>query len=196
MCQSRTSGAGRCGNPRLAVTKRVIIYRGSQFSEATQTGNLTIKMGNYMKNLATFIACISILLMLACRSEPPKLTRVQVNPQNAQVGGPGAHLAFTAVGMFENRQSRNLTSADGVAWSTSDGSIASINSASGQATCNTPGTVAITVRVPAGVTLSPNSEAHHTSDDVTGMANLLCLGPPPQWMTRNELAHDRCRKKR
>ncbi len=81
--------------------------------------------------------------------------------------------------MFENRQSRNLTSADGAAWSTSDTSIASIDSSTGQATCNTPGTVAITVRVPAGVTLTPKSESQHTSDDVTGMANLQCLGTPP-----------------
>jgi hypothetical protein len=136
-------------------------------------------MGNPMKNLATFIACISILLMLACRSGPPKITSVQVNPANARVGGPGAHLVFTAVGLFANRQSRNLTAADGVAWSTSDSSIASIGSSTGQATCNTPGTVAVTVRVPAGVTLAPNGKPQHTPDDVTGMANLQCLGTPP-----------------
>jgi hypothetical protein len=131
-----------------------------------------------MKYLATFIACAGIALTPACRSGPPKITRVQVDPQNAQVGGPGSHLAFTAVGMFANRQSRNLTAADGVAWSTSDSSIASINSSTGQATCNTSGTVAITVRVPESVTLAPNSKNHHTSDDVTGMANLFCLGTP------------------
>ncbi len=115
--------------------------------------------------------------MLACQSGPPKITRVQVQPQNAQVGGPGAHLAFTAVGIFANRQSRDLTAADGVAWSTSDSSIASINS-SGQATCNTSGTVAVTVQVPAGVRLAMNKAPRHSSDDVTGMANLLCLGTP------------------
>jgi len=131
-----------------------------------------------MKYFVRFLICAGIVLTLACRSELPKITRVQVNPQNANVESPTGHVAFTAVGMFENDKSRILTASDGIDWSTSDRAIASINERTGQATCVTAGTVAVTVRVPEGVRLAIKEAPQHTSDDVTGMTNLLCLGGP------------------
>lgn len=131
-----------------------------------------------MKYFARSLVCVGMVLFLACRSELPKITRVQVNPQNAKVESPGGHVAFTAVGMFQDDRSRNVTAADGIDWSTSDRAIASIDGKTGQATCNTSGIVAVTVRVPEGVRLAMNEAPQHTSNDVTGMTNLLCLGGP------------------
>lgn len=131
-----------------------------------------------MKYPVRLLVCAGIVLPLACRSELPKITRVQVNPQNAQVESPAGHVAFTAVGVFEKGRTRNLTAADGIDWSTSDRAIASIDGKTGQATCNTPGAVAVEVRVPEGVRLAMNEAPQHTSNDVTGMTNLLCVGGP------------------
>jgi len=127
-----------------------------------------------MKYFATTVALAGIVLLLACGAGHPTIVSVQVNPLTATATAPGGELGFTATGIFKNNQSRELTAADGLKWSTSDASIASIGSNTGQATCNAAGTVTITAQAPADLTFKVNNGVHNESNTVTGTATLQC----------------------
>ena len=127
-----------------------------------------------MKYLFTLVACAGIAVLLACGAGHPTIVSVQVNPQSANATAPGGEVGFTATGVFKNNQSRELNATDGLKWSTSDSTIASIDSNTGQATCNASGTVTITATVAADVTFEINNGVHNTSTNVTGTAMLQC----------------------
>lgn len=127
-----------------------------------------------MKYLFTLVACAGIAVLLACGAGHPTIVSVQVNPQSAMATAPGGELGFTASGTFTNNQSRELTAADGLKWSTSDPTIASIGSNTGQATCNASGTVTITAQAPADLTFQINNGVHNISNNVSGTATLQC----------------------
>ena len=127
-----------------------------------------------MKYLFTLVACAGIAVLLACGAGHPTIVSVQVNPQSASATAPGGEVGFTATGVFKNNQSRELNATDGLKWSTSDSTIASIDSNTGQATCNASGTVTVTATVPADLTFEVNNGVHNTSTNVTGTAMLQC----------------------
>lgn len=127
-----------------------------------------------MKDLFTLFACAGIAVLLACGAGHPTIVSVQVNPQSAMATVPGGEVGFTATGVFKNNQSRELTAADGLKWSTSDATIASIDSNTGQATCNASGTATITAQAPADLTFEINNGVHNTSNNVSGTATLQC----------------------
>lgn len=127
-----------------------------------------------MKYLFTLIACVGIAVLLACGAGHPTIRSVQVNPQSAMGTAPGGEIGFTATGIFDNNQSRELNATDGLKWSTSDSTIASIDSNTGQATCNASGMVTITAMAPADLTFEINNGVHNTSTNVSGTATLQC----------------------
>jgi hypothetical protein len=131
-----------------------------------------------MKYVALLMACAGMMLFSACGAGHPTIQSVQVSPQNAQAIAPDGEVGFTARGIFANNDSRELTAADGLEWSTSDSNVADINSITGQATCKAPGTVTITAKAPADVTLEINNGVHNKSQTVTGTATLVCLATP------------------
>jgi len=128
-----------------------------------------------MKFLFTLVACAASAVLLACGAGHPTIVSVQVNPQTAQATAPGGEVGFTASGTFTNNQSRELTATDGLVWSTSDGTIAGIDSNTGQATCNASGTVTITAKAPADLTFEINNGVHNISNNVSGTAMLTCI---------------------
>lgn len=131
-----------------------------------------------MKYLFTLVACAGIAVLLACGAGHPTIVSVQVSPQSASATAPGGEVGFTASGTFTNNQSRELTAADGLKWSTSDATIASIGSNTGQATCNASGTVTITAQAPANLTFTIDNGFQQSSNNVSGTATLQCNVTP------------------
>ena len=127
-----------------------------------------------MKFSFTLLALAGFAIILACGAGHPTIVSLQVNPQSAQATAPGGEVGFTATGTFTNNQSRELSAADGLKWSTSDSNIASIDSNTGQATCNASGTVTVTATAPADLTFEVNNGVHNTSNNVSGTASLQC----------------------
>jgi hypothetical protein len=134
--------------------------------------------GDPMKYLFTLVALAGSALLLACGAGHPTIVSVQVNPQTAQATAPNGEVGFTASGTFTNNQSRELTATDGLKWSTSDNTIASIGSNTGQATCLAAGTVTITAQAPADLTFQINNGVHNESQNVSGTATLDCIVTP------------------
>jgi len=131
-----------------------------------------------MKYVATLIACAVTALLMACGAGHPTIQSLQVNPSQAQGSAPGGEVQFNATGIFDNNQSRGLNATDGLTWSSSDSTVASIDSTTGQATCQTNGTVTITAKAPADLTFEVNNGVHNTSQTVTGTATLTCTLVP------------------
>ena len=131
-----------------------------------------------MKYFLTFIACAGSAVLLACGAGHPTIVSLQVNPQSAQATVPNGEVGFTASGTFTNNQSRDLTATDGLKWSTSDTSIASIGSNTGQATCLAVGNVTITAQAPADLSFDINNGVHNNSNNVSGTASLQCVVTP------------------
>jgi len=131
-----------------------------------------------MRSVLALVALTGIMLIPDCESKPVRIASVQVNPEDAQANSPGGHASFVAVGIFDNQQSRNLTKADRISWSTYDKTIASIDSITGLSTCNSPGTTSVTVHVPGDVPFRISNAARGSSTQVVGMANLLCRPTP------------------
>ncbi len=129
-----------------------------------------------MKYLGIVFVCAALALFSACGGSSNTIKSVQVSPQNAQGNAPDGTVGFTADGTFESGQSRLLTSQDGLAWSSSNTTIATINPATGQATCLTDGTVTITAGVPSDLTYQGGG--HNSSMNVNGTSSLQCTFPP------------------
>ncbi len=129
-----------------------------------------------MKYLITAFACAVLAVFSACGGSSNTIKSVQVSPQNAQGNAPDGTVGFTANGTFDSGQSRLLTSQDGLAWSSSNTAIATINPATGQAICLTDGTVTITAGVPSDLTFQGGG--HTSSMNVNGTSSLQCTLTP------------------
>jgi len=125
-----------------------------------------------VKYLLTMVACAGIAMLVACGGSADTIQSVQVNPQQAQGTAPNGAVGFTATGSFKNNQSRLLTSEDGLMWSSSNATVATINSLTGQATCLTAGTTTITAAVPSDLVFGVGG--HTSSTTVNGTASLQC----------------------
>ena len=126
-----------------------------------------------MRYAFTLIALAGLVLLLACGGSSDTIVSVQVSPQQAEGTAPNGAVNFTATGTFKNNQSRALNSQDGVAWSSSDTTVATINSLTGQATCLTGGSTVITASVPNDLTFQGGG--HQSSNSITGTAGLQCV---------------------
>src|SRR5579884_2897596 len=113
-----------------------------------------------MRYVLSMIALSVVALLLACGGSADTIVTVQVSPEQAQGTAPGGAVGFIANGTFKNIQSRLLTSQDGLTWSSSNASVATINPLTGQATCLTAGSAIITAAVPSDLTFGVGG---HTS---------------------------------
>ncbi len=125
-----------------------------------------------MKRVPIFVACAAVAILLACGGSSDTIQSVQVSPQQGQGTVPNGVANFSATGTFKNNQSRLLTSQDGLMWSISNSSIATINSLTGQATCLAVGSATVTASVPSDLTFQVGG--HGSSSTVTGTASLQC----------------------
>src|ERR1700759_5735187 len=122
--------------------------------------------------LQVFCLCSVSAGWMACGAGHPTITRITVTPQSATSPlGPRSDTVFTASATFTNNTSRELTQSDGLSWSTSDNSIATIDSG-GSATCQALGQVTVTAQAPADLNLTLNNGINNTSPNVTGTAQL------------------------
>lgn len=120
------------------------------------------------------ICCVAVGWM-ACGAGHPTIQSITVTPQTATSPlGPQSDTVFTATATFTNNTSRELTVADGLTWSTSDNTIATIND-NGSASCKAQGQVTITAKAPADLNLTINNGINNTSPNVTGTAQLNCV---------------------
>ncbi len=125
-----------------------------------------------MKHLVIALVCATLALFSACGGSSNTIKSVQVSPQQAEGTAPNGAVGFTATGTFENNQSRLLTSEDGINWSSSNTTVATINPTTGQATCLTEGTATITAAVPSDLTYQGGG--HTSSTTVSGTSTLQC----------------------
>lgn len=125
-----------------------------------------------MKYALSVIGCAGLALLLACGGSSDTIQSVSVSPPQAQGTAPNGIVNFTATGSFKNNQSRLLTSQDGLAWSSSNAAVASINNLTGQATCLTGGSTIITASVPSDLVFGVGG--HGSSTTVSGTASLQC----------------------
>ena len=106
-------------------------------------------------------------LLIGCGAGHLEIVSITVTPT---MGGapiiPPADVEFTATATFDNQSSGELTDADGLTWTTSNSTIATIDN-DGSATCIAPGAVTITATAP--------SELNNTSINVSGTAQLTCV---------------------
>ena len=126
-----------------------------------------------------YIALLSLLLATAvfigCGAGHPTITSISVTPATATAATSSqGNVGFSASGTFTNHQSRLLTVGDGLAWKSSDVTVASITSL-GLSTCLKPGTVTITASAPANLQFTIGSGVNNTSATVTGTASLTCM---------------------
>jgi uncharacterized protein YjdB len=117
-------------------------------------------------SFVVLIFCAAALV--GCGSDRATLTSVTVSPQQATGTATVGKVIFTATANFSNNTQRQLGTGDGVRWSSSDNSTATIDN-SGGASCLNNGLVTITATEPA------NTGANNTSQDMSGTATLKCL---------------------
>lgn len=130
-----------------------------------------------MKFRALQLLCIcgAAVGWIACGAGHPTITSITVTPATATSPlTPQSDVQYTATATFTNNNSRELTAADGLSWSTSNATIASIND-NGSATCKAQGQVTITAKAPADLNLTINNGVNNTSPNVTGTATLNCV---------------------
>jgi Bacterial Ig-like domain (group 2) len=133
-----------------------------------------------MKFRAPQLLCICGLVCgsIACGAGHPTITRITVSPATATSPiTPPSDVQYTATATFTNNTSRDLTVADGLTWSSSNDTTASIND-TGSAACKGIGQVTITATAPADLNLTVNNGINNTSPNVTGTAQLNCLPSP------------------
>ncbi len=128
-----------------------------------------------MKYVLSLLACGVLALLSACGGSADTIQSVQVSPQQGQGTAPKGQVNFTATGTFKNDQSRALTSQDGLMWTSSNTNVATINSLTGQATCLTEGSAAITASVPSDLVFGVGG--HGSSSTVSGTASVQCILP-------------------
>jgi hypothetical protein len=90
---------------------------------------------------------------------------------------PKVHLGYSAMGIFLNGKSRELSQVDGLSWKTSPtatGSVAATIGSTGEVTCSAPGTVTITASAPQNLQFTVNNGVQNTSATVRGTATLIC----------------------
>lgn len=130
------------------------------------------------KLLHTAILSVLAGLMIGCGAGHPKIVSIAVSPATASATiVPRSDVQFTAQATFDNRTSRELTVADGLSWTSSNTSIATINS-TGSATCLALGQVTITATAPADLSVTVSNGVQNTSTNVSGTAQLSCLATP------------------
>ena len=122
--------------------------------------------------LAFTSACL--VFILACGSGHPTIQSLQISPSSASAQSPQGEVVFTARGVFSNGNSRELTVADNLQWSSSNTQVAAIDHNTGQATCTAPGTVTITATAPANLTITVTNGVNNTSQTITATTQLIC----------------------
>jgi hypothetical protein len=115
---------------------------------------------------------LSFALTLACGAGHPNLKTISVSPASASASLSGT-VGFTAMGIFTDNSSRNLTPADGLSWRSSNTAIAGIDDA-GLATCNTSGQVIVTASAPVNLQLTVNNGISNTAQTIRGTGTLNC----------------------
>ena len=117
----------------------------------------------------------ALLLLLGCGAGHPTLTRITVTPSSAtsSIATRGS-VGYTATGTFSDHSSRQLTQADGLTWSDTNGLVAGISD-SGSAQCVRAGVVTITATAPAELSITVTTTVTNTSPKVSGTAQLTCM---------------------
>lgn len=124
--------------------------------------------------LQVLFVCASAATWMACGAGHPTINHLTVAPQTASAPvSPRTDVQFTVTATFDNNDSRELTIADGLTWSTSNTSIATISD-TGSATCVGVGPVSVTAKAPKELNITVNNGIDNTSPKVTGTAQLDC----------------------
>jgi hypothetical protein len=117
----------------------------------------------------------AVLLGMGCGAGHPTLTSISVSPSTATASvATRGSVGYTATGTFSDHSSRQLTQADGLTWTDSNGLIAGVND-SGSAQCVRAGVVTVTATAPVNLTVTVTNTVTNTSPKVSGTASLTCM---------------------
>ncbi len=122
------------------------------------------------------IICVLVLAAtwIACGAGHPRITNITVTPATGSAPiSPRTDVQYTATATFSDGSHRELTIADGLTWSSSIPSIATIND-NGSATCLAVGQAAITAKAPVELNITVNNGINNVSPNATGTAQLSC----------------------
>lgn len=115
------------------------------------------------------------IAMIACGAGHPTISSITVTPATATAPiSPRTDVQYTATATFTDKSSRELSVADGLTWTTSNSSVATISD-TGSATCLAVGQVTITATAPSDLTITVNNGVNNTSPKVNGTAQLSCV---------------------
>lgn len=130
---------------------------------------------NYKVNISVLAVIAAALLLVGCGAGHSTLTSIAVTPSTATASfNTRGLVGYTATGTFSDHTSRQLTQADGLSWSTSNGLVAGISD-SGSATCVRGGVVTVTASAPVNLTITVTNTVTNTSPKVSGTAALTCM---------------------
>lgn len=130
---------------------------------------------NQKVTIALPLVVAAALLLAGCGAGHPTLTSIAVTPSTATASfSTRGAVGYTATGTFSDHSSRQLTQADGLTWSTSNGLVAGISD-SGSATCVRGGVVTVTASAPANLTITVTNTVTNTSPKVSSTASLTCM---------------------
>ncbi len=125
--------------------------------------------------LHVFVLSALTVAMVACGAGHPTISSLVVTPATATAPvTPRTDVQYTATATFTDKSSRELSVADGLTWTTSNSSIATISD-TGSATCLAVGQVTVTATAPSDLTITVSNGLSNTSPKVSGTATLSCL---------------------
>lgn len=127
-----------------------------------------------LKPLHVLVLSALAVALVACGAGHPTISSITVTPATASAPiSPATDVQYTATAIFTDKTSRELTVADGLTWTSSNTSIATINDG-GSATCIAVGQVTITATAPSDLTIQVSNGVQNTSPKVSGTAQLTC----------------------
>lgn len=128
-----------------------------------------------MRPIHLLVTFVIIAALIGCGAGHPKLTSLAISPATATATAANhQQVVFTANGGFANNSSRTITKADGLVWSSSSQTIATIDSF-GNATCQNPGVATITGNAPVDLQLTVSNGVSSTAPSISATAQLTCM---------------------
>jgi hypothetical protein len=116
---------------------------------------------------------VSAALLVGCGAGHPTIRSIAVSPQRANATVNSGKVVFTATATFTDNSSRQLTIADDLTWTTSNGAIATIDD-TGAASCRSIGPATITATAPQDLQITVGNGINNTSNKISGTATLAC----------------------
>lgn len=122
-------------------------------------------------SLLALVVCAALLI--GCGAGHATIRSITVSPSKANGTVNSGTVVFTATGNFTDNTSRQLNVVDGLDWTTSSATIATIDDG-GAASCKSLGTATITATAPQDLNITVGNGVNNSSTKISGTAQLVC----------------------